>query len=62
MSHEQDQAYFARRCDEENCLGDAAATPEIASVHYELAYRYALLCGDRVLNSSLVFLNRRAAG
>ena len=62
MSHQPDQAYFARRCDEENRLGDAAATPEIASVHYELAYRYALLSGDYALDSSLVYMNRHAAG
>jgi hypothetical protein len=35
--------YYARRAAEQTALGDRAAMPRVAVVHYELAYRYALL-------------------
>jgi len=41
-----DRAYFADRVNQEHDVGDSAATSQIAAIHYELAYRYALLCSD----------------
>ena len=35
--------YYGRRADEQTALGRQAATQRVAAVHYELAYRYALL-------------------
>jgi hypothetical protein len=35
--------YYGRRADEQTALGRQAATRKVAVVHYELAYRYALL-------------------
>ena len=35
--------YYGRRADEQTALGNQAATQKAAVVHYELAYRYALL-------------------
>ncbi len=46
MSGMNDRAYFADRADQENEIGDRTANPQIAAVHYELAYRYALLSQD----------------
>lgn len=46
MSHANDYNYFAYRVDQENELGDRAASLAIAAIHYELAYRYALLCRE----------------
>lgn len=41
----EDRHYFLRRTEEEFALGDGAPSPRIAAVHYEMAYRYASLCG-----------------
>ena len=38
--------YYGRRADEQTALGDQASTPRVAVVHYELAYRYALLSSE----------------
>ena len=46
MSRTNDREYFAYRVDQENEIGDRAASPRIAAIHYELAYRYALRCSD----------------
>jgi hypothetical protein len=35
--------YYGRRADEQTALGRSAASPKVAVVHYELAYRYALM-------------------
>ncbi len=35
--------YYGRRADEQTALGRQAAMQRVAVVHYELAYRYALL-------------------
>lgn len=43
MSHVIDREYFASRAEQESEVGDRAATPSIAAIHYELALRYALL-------------------
>lgn len=58
MSHMNDREYFADRVDQENELGDRAANPLIAAIHYELAYRYALLCSDGERNVFPLLLKR----
>lgn len=58
MSKLGDCEYFADRADQENEVGDRAASPLIAAIHYELAYRYALLCGDGARNVVPLILKR----
>lgn len=43
MSHLNDREYFADRAEQEVEVGDRAASPLIAAIHYELAFRYSLL-------------------
>ena len=45
MSRINDREYFADRAHRENYVGDCAASSQIAAIHYELAVRYAILCG-----------------
>jgi len=35
--------YYGRRADEQSALGRQAVSQPVAAVHFELAYRYALL-------------------
>lgn len=58
MSRINDHAYFADRVDQENALGDRAASPGIAAIHYELAYRYALLASS--IQCDIIPFPRRA--
>ena len=46
MSQLNDREYYADRVDQEHEIGDRAASPRVAAIHYELAYRYSLLCND----------------
>jgi len=43
--------YYGRRADEQTALGNQASIKKVAAVHYELAYRYALL-SSRTANPS----------
>lgn len=43
MSYESDCVYYDRRSKDEFALGEKAASASTASIHFELAYRYALL-------------------
>ena len=49
MSYQNDREYFAERAVQESEMGDRAVTPQIAAIHYQLAYLYALR-GDDVSN------------
>lgn len=40
---ENDREYYANRADQEYENGDRAPSPAIAAIHFDLAYRYALL-------------------
>ena len=49
MLHRNDREYFAERAVQESEMGDRAVSPQIAAIHYQLAYLYALR-GDDVGN------------
>ena len=44
MKRQDDQLYFTGRVRDEIDRGDQARNSSIAAIHYELAYRYSLLC------------------
>ncbi len=46
MSRERDAVYYTRRSEQEYCCGDQSTSPAIAAIHFELAYRYALLAKE----------------
>ena len=49
--------YYGRRADEQTALGRSAASPKVAVVHYELAYRYALMASKTRLPGPAMPLN-----
>ena len=51
MTYRADQDYFVARANEETKLAYAAATPRSAAIHFELAYRYAIVAYRRPLRA-----------
>ena len=43
MSEARDRSYYSSRAEQENELGEQAADPAVAAIHFELADRYSLL-------------------